>query len=280
MKTNLYVLSFIVLCLTACGYSGSHENIDAPTEAIIGGQETPKEHMTSRYLALIHDKLTDSYCTAMLIRKNVLLTAGHCIKSSPDQLTVAFGNRPLAGQYVMRQAAKVLVHPEYKNHNVNRNDIALVVLKENAPAGYEPLAIPNESFKFEPGMKFTASGYGRITGILDPTGRDTQGSGYLRHVELEVEIFSDDENQFYVDQSEGKGICNGDSGGPAMMRYKGRDYAVGVASAISWLVPGELSDQAKKEYLEKQNVCAHKSIYISVKQYREWINESIRSLLK
>ena len=279
MKTNLYVLSFIVLCLTACGNSHHNENLENINEAIIGGQETPKDHLASRYLALIYDKATDNYCTAMLIRKNILLTAGHCIKSSADQITVAFGNRPLAGDYVMRQADKVLVHPGYKNHNVNRNDLALVLIKDSAPAGYEPLAIPEETFVVEPGMMFTAAGYGRITGVTDPTGRDTQGSGFLRHVNLQIDGFSEDGTQFYVDQTNGKGICHGDSGGPAMMRFKGKDYAIGIASAISWLVPGELSDKAKKEYLEKQNVCAHKSIYISVKQYRDWINDSINNLL-
>lgn len=282
MKTNLYVLSFIVLCLTACGSSEHTETlINTPVDqGIIGGQETPKDVSTSHYLALVYDRHTDAYCTAMLIRKNVLLTAGHCIKSDASYITVAFGNRPLAGEYIMREAAKVLTHPSYRNNSVNRNDIALILLKETAPAGYDPLAIPGEEVPFHEGSSFTAAGYGRTTGVTDPTGTDRQGSGTLRDVEVKVDTFSDDKSQFYVDQSDGKGICHGDSGGPAIMRYNGRDYAVGIASAISWLVPGELNDRAKKEYIEKQNVCAHKSIYISVKKYNAWIEDSIKDLLK
>lgn len=280
MKTNLYVLSLIVLCLNACAKSSTDEKINRLGDGIVGGRETAKTHLTSRYLALIFDKPTESYCTAMLIRKNILLTAAHCIKSNVANLTVAFGNRPMAGQYVMHEASRILVHPQYKNQSIDRNDLALILLKSDAPKGYEPLAIPNETFPLKAGQTFTASGYGKISGISDPHSPDHQGSGYLRHVELKVDSISADQSQFYVDQSQGKGICNGDSGGPAMMRLHDRDYAIGIASAISWLVPSELSDKAKKEYMEKQDVCAHRSIYINTKNYHTWIEDGIKELIK
>lgn len=278
LKMNLYVLVSITLSLAACGNSNHSETPKHPSNGIVGGLETSKESLPARYLALIYDKPTESYCTAMLVHKRVLLTAGHCIKSTAANMTLAFGTRPLTGDYVIREASQILIHPLYKNNNINRNDLALVLIKGEAPAGYQSLALPEESFPLSANLAFTAAGYGRITGVADPKGG--HGSGLLRHVELKIDSFSQDQSQFYVDQSVGKGICNGDSGGPAMMRYQDLDYVVGIASAISWLVPGELSEKAKKEYLEKHDVCSHKSIYISTKKYRLWIENGLKELLK
>lgn len=283
MKKNLYVLAIasLVFIITACENSQNQNTINGGPDAIVGGEETAKEHLTSRYLALILDRPSESYCTAMLVRKNILLTAAHCIKSGPENMTLAFGNRPLAGQYTMREASRILVHPEYKKEqSVNRNDLALILVKGDAPPGYEALSIPNETFPFRPGLTFTSSGYGRVTGKSDPRGNDIQGSGTLRHVELKIDTVSQDQTQFYVDQKSGKGICNGDSGGPAMMRLNGRDYVVGVASAIAWIIPGELSEEAKKDYVTQHDICMHKSIYISTKKYNNWIEEGIQQLLK
>jgi secreted trypsin-like serine protease len=282
MKTNLYVLAIIVLsAATACENSYHQNTTDVTASAIVGGLETTKDNPTSRYMALIFDRPSESYCTAMLVRKNILLTAAHCIKSGPENMTLAFGNRPLAGQYTMREASRILVHPGYKKEqSVNRNDLALILVKGNAPEGYEALSIPDEQFPFRPGLTFTSAGYGRVTGKSDPRGNDIQGSGTLRHVELKIDSLSEDRTQFYVDQKSGKGICNGDSGGPAMMRLNGKDYVVGVASAISWIIPGELSEEAKKDYVVQHDICMHKSIYISTKKYTAWIEEGIRQLLQ
>lgn len=282
MKTKLYVCSLIVLVLSACGENLSpvQETTFLPESAIVGGKEAATDGLTSKYVVLIYDNLTETYCTGALIKNNVVLTAAHCIKSRAENLTLAFGTRPLAGQYVKRSVLKTLVHPQYnKTNKLNRNDLALILVKEGAPEGYKFLRIPDDSFPFKKDLMFTSVGYGRTTGINDPRMNDNQGSGFLRTVDLQVDSLSDDGSQFYVDQKDGKGICNGDSGGPAMMRLNGVDYAVGVASAISWTVPGELSDEAKQNYTQNNDVCKDKSIYINVKKFNNWILENSKKLL-
>lgn len=274
--------ALLALATGACQPQNSPPpSLRAPEDfGIVGGQDTPKDHPISKYMVLVFDKPTESYCTAMLVRKNILLTAAHCIKSSPENMTLAFGNRPLAGQYIMREARGVLVHPDYKkNQNTNRSDLALILVNGFAPESYEVLSLPDEKFPLRAGLTFTSSGYGRVTGRVDPRGHDIQGSGTLRHVELTIDSLSEDETQFYVDQKKGKGICQGDSGGPAMMRFNDQDYVVGVASAISWVVPGELNEEAKKKYVAENDICRHKSIYISTKKYNAWIEKGIRQLL-
>ncbi len=102
----------------------------------------------------------------------------------------------------------------------------------------------------------------------------------LRNVDLQIESFNQNATQFYVNQRSLKGICNGDSGGPAIMRYNNKDYVIGVASAISWSIPGEIKADERDEYLENKDLCAEKSIYMNVKKFRSWIFENSQKLLK
>ncbi|WP_374021181.1 hypothetical protein [Bdellovibrio bacteriovorus] len=70
MKTKLYVSSFIVLLLAACGGPNGVENINFnPEDAIIGGKETTRDNVLSKYVVLIHDGPTKTYCTGTLIKK-------------------------------------------------------------------------------------------------------------------------------------------------------------------------------------------------------------------
>lgn len=281
MKTKLYVSSFIVLLLAACGGPNGVENIHFnPEDAIIGGKETTRDNVLSKYVVLIHDGPTKTYCTGTLIKKNVILTAAHCIPSGPATLSLAFGLKPLAGQYILRQAARAIPHPDYKKQSANdRDDVALILIKGDAPRGFEPALLPDDNFPFKAGLGFTATGYGRTSGKTPVQKSDTQGSGTLRHVDLLIDSISKDDAQFYVNQKWNKGICNGDSGGPAMMRYQGKDYLVGVASATSWSVPSEITESEREEYIRKKDFCSEKSIYMSVKKYRPWIEKESKKLL-
>ncbi|WP_374075735.1 trypsin-like serine protease [Bdellovibrio bacteriovorus] len=278
-KTKLYVSSLIVLALTACGGSQSEVDTQVYDAAIVGGKDTTKDNVISKYVVLIYDNPTKTYCTGLLIKKDVILTAAHCVPSGYKSLTLAFGIKPLAGDYVMKQAANMVVHDKYKKENSNdRNDLALILIKGNAPEGYKTLLLPGADFPLKAGYGFTATGYGRISGKKVPSS-DTQGSGYLRHVELKIDSFNANESQFYVDQKSGRGICSGDSGGPALMRYEGQDYVVGIASAISWTLPDEIHEDEKKQYIENKDVCLEKSIYMNVKKHRTWIDAGLKKLL-
>ncbi|MFV8248898.1 trypsin-like serine protease [Bdellovibrio bacteriovorus] len=279
MKTKLYVSSFIVLILSACGgYEAAYS--PAPNDtAIVGGTMTAKDNIISQYVVLIYDNPTKTYCTGALISKRLILTAAHCVGKGAEGLTLAFGLNPLAGQYVMKKAHKVATHDKYKKLNsTERNDIALISMKEDAPASYRPLTLPDSKFPLSKDLIFTAAGYGRISG-KKTSADDTQGSGKLRHVDLTISHFSSDETQFYINQEDGKGICNGDSGGPALMRYSGKDYVVGVASAISWTVPGEVKASQKSQYIDNKDLCKDKSIYMNVIKYRQWIDDNSKKLL-
>lgn len=268
MKWNFFIL--LVCFQVGCGGTPqptSHFAID-PHAAIVGGKETTEDNVIAKYVVLIYDTPSKSYCTGSLISKNVILTAAHCVDKSSEVLTLAFGLQPLKGNYILRQSRKVILHPQYKKSNINDpHDLALIGIQGFAPIGFQALLLPEENFPLISGISFTASGYGRISGKKDLP-ENSQGAGKLRHVELKIDSLSSDEMHFFIDQKSRRGICHGDSGGPALMRYLGKDYVVGVASAISWsTLPSSQTD-----------VCAEKSIYMNVKKFRPWIQESLRYL--
>ncbi|WII72472.1 trypsin-like serine protease [Bdellovibrio sp. 22V] len=280
MKTKQYVSSFIVLALTACGGPQNSDVIFTGTEnAIVGGRETTRDNILSKYVVLIVDNPTKKNCTGLLISKRMILTAAHCVGTKAEDLSLAFGLNPLSGNYTLRKADKIFASKQYdKNSSQNRHDLGLILIKGTAPEGYLPLLLPDEKFPLLKGLAFTAVGYGRTSGKSTPQ-NDIQGSGVLRHVELKIDSLNSDETQFFVDQRSGKGICNGDSGGPALMRYMERDYVVGIASAVSWSVPDEISAGKRNQYIQNKDVCAEKSIYMNVKKFRSWIDTHSKQLL-
>lgn len=280
MKLNLSILLLAAFALTGCAGSDTVNSPFAHDSAIVGGSTTAKDNLIKNYVVLIYDNPTKTYCTGTLIQKNLILTAAHCVGAGPTGLSLAFGLNPLSGAYTLRKAHKTAIHDRYKKMSTSdRNDVALISFKDPAPENYRPIAMPGADFPLTRGLTFTAAGYGRTSGKKGAPG-DPQGSGLLRNVDLVISLISTDENQFYVDQKNGRGICNGDSGGPALMRYNGIDYVVGIASAVSWTVPDEVKDEHRAQYIEKKDFCREKSVYMNVKKFRPWIDENSKKLLQ
>ncbi len=280
MKTKLYVCSLLVFILAACGNSNFAVDIDSENGNIIGGKLLKREDIASRYVVLLYDNVSRTYCTGTLIHKNVVLTAAHCVGQSASQISVAFGLNPMSGAYDLRTGLKSIIHENYsKTNSKQRNDLALLSFKGDMPISYRPINVIDKSFPLEVTYRFTAAGYGRTTGVKTSVKSDTQGSGVLRAVDLEINSFTEDKSQFYVTQYNGLGICNGDSGGPALMRYNNKDYVVGVISAISWSVPSEVSDDERSEYLENKDYCKDKSIYMNLQIHSDWVRKNLKKLL-
>ncbi len=281
MKTKLlYVGSIVVFILSGCQNNGGDFTPGTSQEsAIVGGSETGTNNPAGRTVVFLYDGSTNMSCTGTLIANNLILTAAHCIGPT-KKVTVAFGSNPLQGPYDLRNSTGVVVHDKYnKAGTEDRNDLALVSFNGGLPDGFIVARLPIPSLDVQAKQTFLALGYGRTSGKKPAVDTDMQGSGVLRQVGLQVDSVSPNKTQFRVDQSTGSGICNGDSGGPALVKNQNAYYVVGIASAILWTVPKELSADEKETYLDQKDLCMEKSIYINISEYLTWICDSSKQLL-
>ena len=154
-------------------------------------------------------------------------------------------------------------------------DIALIRFAGGRPAGTEVALLPDGP-PSDIIVPFIAAGYGRANGFLNkkPTAENPTGSGTLRLASLKALFLFDHDREFVVDQTEGTGICLGDSGGPALVkRPDGKYIVIGVVSRV--IAAGTTDEDAKAPEF---NMCEHSSIYTSVSGFSDWVRKTIVQL--
>jgi hypothetical protein len=227
----------------ACG--PAREPLDTQAGAIVGGLTTwnPAILPLSSAQALAVGALLsdgpgasfDIECTASLVAPKVVLTAAHCVVTSPTKTTPAsalsFGvGADMAKPVHVFQVAEVHAHPAYDYWGDDAShDVAILVLAKDAVAtlgaSIEPLpihcgALSKTGFV---GTTMQVVGYGATD-----TWGEVFGTARLWATELVTALSSLD---FTVDGQGTQGVCYGDSGGPGMRVQAGGVAIVGV---LSW----------------------------------------------
>jgi hypothetical protein len=155
------------------------------------------------------------HCTATVVGRRLLLTAGHCVAGTdaqdlhdPSRLTFAIG---VDGEGEQIAIAKLIPHPAYRMRRVPRfsltNDLAVIVLAADALA--RPLRIPDGDITtrlLSEKLLFVGYGFNGWNG-------DWLGGGTRMAVALSVRP----EPGAFRYGSRGKSTCVGDSGGPALL---------------------------------------------------------------
>lgn len=196
--------------------------------SIVGGQ-TETGHIA---VALLQSEVLDangtktgvSTCTATLVTEDTLLTAAHCVVPTPG---IRFGRTAAYFGTTSAQAKaeeiffakKTVSHPKYSHEVMGDFDVAIIQLDRKPPI--PPVKVAR-SFGDLTGQTIVHVGWGvSISNGLD----DKRGTGTKRSVELP--IAQQQPNQLATGNGK-SGICNGDSGGPAILKDK--QVIVGVHS--------------------------------------------------
>lgn len=266
-------LSLMAACSPATKQNEVKLNTDSTS--IIGGEIVEKSDVISKStVAIIASVVTADneegqfICTGSMLKSNIVLTAAHCVPEVGDmfkqvELFVIFNTdlhqmKPTD----VRKVIDYAIHDDYGTANEfgeDDHDMALIKISGTMPAGYQLAKFLNDESVLKPGAKVTLAGYG----LIETDGVNTKSDEKLRKVDVEiVEDFG--KYEVLLDQTQGKGACHGDSGGPAFIELNGTQYVWGVTSR-----------GAGKNGVDD---CSLVSVYTKIKAESEFITKALNKL--
>lgn len=199
-------------------------------------------------------------CTGTLISKRIVLTAAHCLDSSGSaikSIAVVFTQDiSKATEATVRFGVKGRVHELFPSSIGGQgawNDIALLKLNEDAPANVKFAKLPSlVAAPLKVKTSLIQSGFGRTEATRSPA---SDSSGVLKQVSgIEVLKLTPDGKELFL-KEDGKGSCNGDSGGPAFARSAG----------------GKLTQVGINSRGTDSNSCIGVGVFTNVASHLNWI---------
>jgi secreted trypsin-like serine protease len=279
-----------ILSLTACNSQSPYSLKAEADAAIINGLKVRETNKLSKSIVRVVEMVGAqvSSCTGTLIAEDIVLTAAHCVDGA-SRVAVVFGNR---SEVLGVEAVAVLPHEDYKGESVafGSNDLALLQLKQPAPAGYHPIELLKTSDEITDKTPLHFYGFGakkvESVEMEDPGSNPNLDQllqvGMARCNEDRTScqefsfVLSDEllrgvthrteslEKDFITNYEDYKfDSCIGDSGGPVFVKNKGQYYLYGVIRGGGGETP-----------------CQGFSIHIDVTKYADWISSSMEKLKK
>ncbi|MGZ3791614.1 MAG: S1 family peptidase [Bdellovibrio sp.] len=207
---RLIYLTVLLIGLTSASLASAEW-----TPLINGGEKVKADDPVAMSTVMIETE--NQYCSATIISNKTLLTAAHCIGQNEPWVLIHFAG--LEGSET-RKASRSLRHEDYQDlQSTTRNDVALVFFNGGLPQNFHAATILDSNKELQIGEELLVAGYGQ-GGPL----------GTLAKLRLQIIDFLDQKRLIKLDQTTERGICHGDSGGPAFKLINNQLYVVGVAS--------------------------------------------------
>jgi secreted trypsin-like serine protease len=255
MKRNpqsLLALGLLALTLAACGteHSDSSQKIYGGT-AVSAGDDVYKS-------TVIMMQSNKTVCSGVLIAPRLVVSAAHCYflinKSRP--VTIGFGLNEKDAKQIPVKA--FIPNADYDaevgllgSTEIPVNDVSLLVLSEDAPKGFAPVRMLGLEDGLKVGETVTLAGFGK-TNIK--AGWFSTINGALYEVDTRLLTLAPQSKEVWLEADEGKGACNGDSGGPAFVRVGGELRLLGVTS--------------------RARECKVDFIYTDLRYFQTWIRDT------
>ncbi len=227
---------------------------------VIGGTNAPAGKWPDATAMLAPDGLQE--CTGTLIAPTVVLTAAHCISTSPESPTkVAVGAQSLA-RMTEGDVIPVVKRMAFPNGDRSTVDIGVVVLASPSRFAPRPIATGWARFGIKNGSQVSIVGFGAV---------DRDATTFKNELQEAITTITDFDctrssgcNSLAKPAGElgagGMGIdtCPGDSGGPLYVTSNGVTYLGGVTS---------------RGYDSNQYDCSEGGIYARPDKVVDWIEE-------
>ena len=175
-----------------------------PVSAITG----PAQPGSPAEPSLIMLSTERGFCTAIVLARDVLITAAHCVHHAKGAAVWSVGTSPSG----LIEAKQIIIHPGFRpNAEKTRErsvDLAMLRLDRPLPTRFTPLSIDYD-VQIETGAAFTMSGFGLAQENDGKTGGTLRSARLVTREPLsKLLIWAKDPD------GRGLGACTGDSGGP------------------------------------------------------------------